>query len=94
MARVAEILASPDAPGAVIVEPIQGRGGVIVPPRGFLAGLRELCDGTRTVLIFDEIFTGMGRTGTRFAMETEGVLPDLLVLGKGLTGGMPLSVSR
>jgi len=89
--RIRGLLASPDAPGAVIVEPIQGRGGVVVPPAGFLSGLRDLCDGTRTVLILDEIFTGMGRTGARFAMEREGILPDLLVLGKALAGGMPLS---
>ena len=91
--RVQRLLASPEAPGAVLVEPIQGRGGVVVPPPGFLGGLRELCDGSRTVLILDEIFTGMGRTGRRFALESEGILPDLLVLGKALTGGMPLSVA-
>ena len=77
--------------GAVIVEPIQGRGGVRIPPDGFLAGLRALCDARGWLLIADEIFTGMGRTGMRFACEHENVVPDLLCIGKGLASGMPLS---
>jgi 4-aminobutyrate aminotransferase-like enzyme len=91
--RVAERLADPSLPpvGAVIVEPIQGRGGDVVPPDGFLRGLRALCDGARTVLITDEIYTGFGRTGAMWACDREGVVPDLLCVGKALTGGMPLS---
>jgi 4-aminobutyrate aminotransferase / (S)-3-amino-2-methylpropionate transaminase / 5-aminovalerate transaminase len=77
--------------GAVIVEPILGRGGLVVPPAGFLRRLRELCDGARTLLIFDEIYTGCGRTGRWFACEHEDVVPDLLVVGKALTGSIPLS---
>lgn len=77
--------------GAVLVEPIQGRGGIVVPPPGFLRGLRELCDRLGAVLVFDEVYTGFGRTGRWFACEHEGVTPDLLVLGKALGGGLPLS---
>lgn len=78
--------------GAVIIEPLAGRGGVIAPPAGFLSGLRKMCDRNKLVLIFDEIFTGMGRTGRWFACEHENVVPDLLLLGKALAGGFPLSV--
>jgi len=77
--------------GAVLVEPIQGRGGVRVPPPGFLAALRRLCDAEGWLLVADEIFTGFGRTGRLFACEAEGVVPDLLCVGKGLASGMPLS---
>jgi len=77
--------------GAVLVEPIQGRGGERVPPAGFLAGLRALCDRRGWLLIADEIYTGFGRTGRLFACDHEGVVPDLLCLGKGLASGMPLS---
>jgi 4-aminobutyrate aminotransferase/(S)-3-amino-2-methylpropionate transaminase len=77
--------------GALIVEPIQGRGGERVPPPGFLAGLRALCDERGLLLIVDEIYTGFGRTGRWMACEHEGVEPDLLCLGKGLASGMPIS---
>ncbi|GMV39509.1 MAG: 4-aminobutyrate aminotransferase [Myxococcales bacterium] len=77
--------------GAIIVEPVQGRGGEVVPPAGFLRGLRELCDGRETVLIADEIYTGLGRTGALWACDHEGVVPDLLCVGKALSNGMPLS---
>lgn len=77
--------------GAVIVEPILGRGGVVVPPDGFLAALRDLCDAHGRVLIFDEILTGLGRTGRVLACEHEGVAPDVLCLGKALTGALPFS---
>jgi acetylornithine/succinyldiaminopimelate/putrescine aminotransferase len=76
-----------------VVEPIQGRGGVIVPPAGFLRGLRELCDRFATVLIVDEIYTGLGRTGPMFACEREAVVPDILCIGKALAGGVPLSAA-
>ncbi len=79
--------------GAVILEPIQGRGGVIVPPAGFLRGLRALCDDRGLLLILDEIYTGFGRTGTMFACDREGVVPDLLCVGKALGGGVPLSAT-
>ena len=77
--------------GALLVEPIQGRGGINVPPDGFLAMLRTICDEFGAVLIFDEIYTGFGRSGTWFACEDEGVFPDLICVGKALTGGFPLS---
>ena len=79
--------------GAVILEPIQGRGGVIVPPPGFLRALRALCDEYGILLILDEIYTGFGRTGTMFACERDGVVPDLLCVGKALGGGVPLSAA-
>lgn len=91
--RVADAAAVDGGPpiGAVIVEPIQGRGGERVPPPGFLRGLRRLCDERGILLIADEIYTGLGRTGDLFACDHEGVVPDLLCIGKGLASGMPLS---
>jgi 4-aminobutyrate aminotransferase-like enzyme len=91
-AAVETAQAGPDPVGAVIVEPIQGRGGVVVPPPDFLPSLRTLCDRLGLVLILDEVYTGLGRTGRWFACEHAGVVPDLLVLGKALGGGLPLSV--
>ncbi len=79
--------------GAVVLEPIQGRGGVIVPPAGFLRGIRALCDEFRCVLILDEIYTGFGRTGPMWACETEGVVPDILCIGKAIAGGVPFSAA-
>lgn len=77
--------------GAVIVEPIQGRGGIVEPPPGWLPGLRELCDRHGVLLIADEIFTGWGRTGDWFACDREGVVPDILCVGKAMGGGFPIS---
>lgn len=77
--------------GAVIIEPIQGRAGVRIPPPGFLEELARLTRDAGALLIFDEIFTGLGRTGALFACQHEGIFPDLLCLGKGLGGGLPLS---
>ena len=74
----------------VIVEPVQGEAGVIVPEPGFLQALRERCSRTGALLIFDEVQTGFGRTGRMFAFEKYGVVPDILVLAKALGGGMPL----
>ena len=79
------------APGAVLAEPIQGRGGIVVPPPGWLRGLRDVCSQTDTLLILDEIFTGWGRTGAWFACDHEGVVPDILCVGKAMGGGLPLS---
>ncbi len=70
---------------------MQGRGGCQVPPREFLPGLRRICDEQGALLILDEIYTGFGRTGKWFACEHSGVTPDLICLGKALTGGFPLS---
>jgi len=91
LARVLEKGVGGDGIGAVIVEPIQGRAGVRIPPRGFLAEAACLVREAGALVIFDEIFTGLGRTGSLFACLEEGVLPDLLCLGKGLGGGLPLS---
>lgn len=76
---------------AVIVEPIQSAGGIIVPPPGYLRRLREHCDKRGILLIYDEAQTGLGRTGTLFGFESEGVAPDILTLSKTLGGGLPLS---
>jgi len=75
---------------AVMLEPIQGEGGVNMPQPGYLAKVRELCDKYKALLIFDEIQTGMGRTGTLFAYEQFGVIPDIVTLAKGLAGGVPI----
>lgn len=76
---------------AILVEPIQGEAGVILPPAGYLRELRALADATDTLLVFDEVQTGMGRTGTLFRFQHEQARPDVLVLGKGLGGGVPLA---
>ena len=73
---------------AFIVEPIQGEGGMIVPPAGYLRAAQELCRSTGTLLIVDEVQTGLGRTGTLFAVDEEGVEPDVLTLAKSLGGGL------
>jgi beta-alanine--pyruvate transaminase len=72
---------------AVIVEPISGSAGVLVPPRGYLKRLREICDRHGILLIFDEVITGFGRTGSPFAAEEFGVTPDMITMAKGLTNG-------
>jgi 4-aminobutyrate aminotransferase-like enzyme len=77
--------------GAVLVEPIQGRGGMRCPPEGWLAALAERCRRDGALLVLDEIYTGFGRTGTRFAYQESGIQPDLLCLGKGMAGGFPIS---
>jgi 4-aminobutyrate aminotransferase-like enzyme len=77
--------------GAILAEPIQARGGINVPPPEFLPMLRGLCDEAGALLVLDEIYTGCGRTGQWFACEESGTMPDLICLGKGLTGGFPLS---
>ena len=77
--------------GAILVEPIQARGGINIPPPEFLPLLRKLCDEHEALLILDEIYTGFGRTGKWFACEHTQTVPDLICLGKALTGGFPLS---
>ncbi len=77
--------------GAILVEPIQVRGGVQIPPPEFLPMLRRLCEEQRALLILDEIYTGFGRTGKWFACEHSGTVPDVVCVGKALTGGFPLS---
>jgi len=84
-----ERLVGPET-AAILVEPIQGDGGIRVPPAGFLAGLRTLADRTGTLLMFDEIQTGLGRTGQLFAYQMAGVEPDVMTLAKALGGGFPI----
>ena len=81
---------SPDDVAAVFVEPMQGEGGYVIPPPGFLAGLRELCNQHGILLVFDEIQTGAGRTGKMWAAEHVGVEPDVLLSAKGLGSGLPI----
>jgi 4-aminobutyrate aminotransferase len=77
---------------AMLIEPIQGEGGYLVPPDGFLAGLRELCDRHGILLIFDEVQSGVGRTGKMFACQHWDVAPDIMTLAKGLGSGMPIGM--
>ena len=77
---------------AVLLEPIQGEAGVIIPPEGYLAGVRRVCDANQVLFLADEIQSGLGRTGETFACEHEGVVPDMFILGKALGGGvLPVS---
>jgi len=83
-----------DRVAAVVLEPIQGEGGINVAPEGYLAAARELCDRYGAMLVFDEIQSGMGRSGKMFACEHDGVAPDLMALGKGFGGGvMPIGAT-
>ncbi len=79
-----------DTTSAVLLEPVQGEGGVCCPSAGYLAAVRKLCDDNGSLLIFDEIQTGMGRTGRLFAYENEGVEPDIMTLAKALANGLPM----
>ncbi len=78
-----------DDVAGIIVEPVQGEAGIILPPEDFLRGLRELCDEYDALLIVDEVQSGMGRTGSFFAFEHDGVIPDIVCLAKGIAGGVP-----
>ena len=77
--------------GAVVVEPVQGRAGIRVPAPGFIAGVAERARAAGALLVLDEVLTGLGRTGRLFAHEHDGVVPDLLCIGKALGGGLPVS---
>jgi acetylornithine/N-succinyldiaminopimelate aminotransferase len=87
---LAEEAIDPQKTAAIIVEPIQAEGGVVAADESYLRGLRELCDRRGLLLIFDEVQTGMGRTGKLFAYEHYGVAPDIMTLAKALGGGLPL----
>jgi len=87
--QAAENAITPDT-AAILVEPIQGEGGIRVPPTQFIRGLRELCDKHGLLLIFDEVQTGIGRTGKLFAYEWTGVTPDIATIAKGIGGGFPM----
>ncbi len=89
LAAATEVLETKNA-CCFIVEPIQAEGGIIVPPAGYLQGLRDLCDATDTILIFDEVQTGVGRTGKLWGYEWDGVAPDVMTMAKGLGGGVPI----
>ncbi len=93
LAATRAVLGARDDIAALFVEPIQARGGVIVPPFGYLRGLRTICDELGILLVFDEIYTGFGRTGDWFACMHEGVVPDMLCLGKAMGGGFPVSAT-
>jgi 4-aminobutyrate aminotransferase len=84
-------LTEPADVAAVFVEPIQGEGGYIVPPPGWLAALRALCDEHGILLVFDEVQSGVGRTGLLWAAQHDGVVPDVMCVGKGLASGLPLA---
>jgi acetylornithine/N-succinyldiaminopimelate aminotransferase len=88
--EAAERALAPRTACAIIVEPIQAEGGIIVAPPGYLAGLRAICDRTGTILIFDEVQTGIGRTGKWFGHEWDGVTPDVMTMAKALGGGVPI----
>jgi acetylornithine/N-succinyldiaminopimelate aminotransferase len=80
------------ATAAILVEPIQGEGGVVVPSPGYLAGLRALCNEANILLVLDEVQTGIGRTGRMFAYQAAGIRPDVVTLAKGVAGGVPAGV--
>ncbi len=82
---------APQETAAIVVEPVLGEGGYVVPPDGFLPALRELCDDMGILLIADEVQSGFGRTGRWFAVDHLGVVPDLLIMAKGIASGLPLA---
>lgn len=92
-ARTDRALAHRNDLAAIVIEPIQGRAGAIVPPTGYLRELRRICTERGALMIVDEIFTGFGRTGRWFAIEDDRVLPDILCVGKALGSGMPVSAA-
>ena len=77
---------------AVVLEPVQGEGGVQIPPKDYLKEVKKICDKAGVVLIFDEVQTGMGRTGKWFGKEHSGVEPDIMCVAKGIAGGFPMGV--
>jgi 4-aminobutyrate aminotransferase-like enzyme len=88
-----ELLAQHGDVAALVIEPIQGRGGCIVPPQGYLRHIRSICDELDIVLVVDEIFTGFARTGRWFAVEYEGIVPDIMCIGKAMGSGVPISAA-
>src|SRR6185437_9181199 len=86
-------LIAPDEVAAIVVEPIQGEGGYVVPPTAFLQGLRELTEKLGIMLVLDEVQSGMGRTGKMFAAEHFGIAGDIVNVAKGIASGLPLGVT-
>jgi 4-aminobutyrate aminotransferase len=94
LAQVEELLLSQTSPSetaAILIEPVLGEGGYVVPPAAFLKGLRKICNNTGILLIFDEVQSGFGRTGKWFAQEHFGVVPDIMTVAKGIASGLPLA---
>ena len=91
--RIFERLIPPSEVAAILVEPMQGEGGYIVPPAGFLSGLRRICDEHGIMLILDEVQTGFGRTGEMFAAQVFDVHPDIMAIAKGIANGFPLGAT-
>jgi 4-aminobutyrate aminotransferase-like enzyme len=91
VARVRETIAGNGDVAALVIEPIQGRGGCVVPPPGYLAAVRDACSELGVMMIADEIYTGFGRTGTWFAVEHDRVVPDIICIGKAMGSGFPIS---
>lgn len=89
LAHLEQVVAfeGPDTIAAIVLEPIPGTAGILVPPEGYLAGVRDLCDRTGALLILDEVMTGFGRTGAWFALDRETVVPDLITFAKGVNSG-------
>ncbi len=86
-----QYVVAPDTVAAILMEPVQGEGGYVVPPAAFVKGVRDLCTQHGILLIFDEIQAGYGRTGKMFASENFDVVPDIMTLGKAIAGGLPMS---
>ncbi len=87
-----EAAVGPDT-AAVIIEPVQGEGGVILPPEGYMKGVREVCDRKGILMIADEVQSGLGRTGKLWALQNWGVVPDIMTAAKGLAGGVPIGAT-
>ena len=90
--RLLKTQTAPEETACIVIEPVQGEGGYVVPPPRFMAELRDLCDETGILLVADEVQSGFGRTGKFFAVEHFGVTPDVLCMAKGIASGLPLSV--
>jgi 4-aminobutyrate aminotransferase len=91
--KIFDRLIPPSQVAAILVEPVQGEGGYVIPPAGFLPALRQLCDEHGILLIVDEVQTGFGRTGEMFAAQVFGVRPDIMAIAKGIANGFPLSAT-
>jgi 4-aminobutyrate aminotransferase-like enzyme len=92
-AQARDVLSEHDDLAALIIEPIQGRAGCVLPPPGYLSAMRNVCEQLDILMIVDEIFTGFGRTGTWFAIDRESVVPDILCIGKAMGSGFPISAA-